>query len=177
MKEKKPNFTSKNTGILLISHGSRHPIASETFNKIADMFRTETDFKVNVGYMEIHKPNIPRAINELVEDTEINTIIAVPVFLAHGIHTTQDIPKILGLNKEDNESEDHHNHNNEPHKHHHNGNEHQKDKHNHHGNGHHHHHDLEKTNFNGKIIYTEPLGADPLLIEIIKNRVNTALKK
>ena len=164
MIENESNFNSNNTGILLISHGSRHPLASETFNEIADMYRENTDFKVNVGYMEIHKPNIPQAINELVEGTEISTIIAVPVFLAHGMHTTRDIPKILGLIDDEEESEDNHNH---QHKHHHhNGEEH------HHG----HHHDFEKVEFDGEIIYTEPLGADPLVIEIIKNRVNKALK-
>ena len=160
------NFNSKNTGILLISHGSRHPLASETFNLIADMYREKTDFKVNVGYMEIHKPNIPQAINDLVEDTEIDTIIAVPVFLAHGIHTTRDIPKILGLADDEDENEHNHHHG-------------EKEGHNHHGEKHHHshHHDIEKSDFNGKIIYTEPLGADPLVIEIIKSRVNNALKE
>jgi len=154
------NFNPKNTGILLISHGSRHPLASETFNQIVDMYREKTDFKVTVGYMEIHEPNIPVAINELVEGTEIDTVIAVPVFLAHGMHTTRDIPKILGLNNDkDEESNVHHNHNHA----------------NDHGH-HHHHHDLEKIDFDGKIIYTDPLGADPLVIEIIKNRVDTALK-
>ena len=86
MIESNSDFNSKNTGILLISHGSRHPLAGETFNKIAEMFRKESNFKVNVGYMEIHKPNIPTAINELVEGTEINTIIAVGsrLRLCHG---------------------------------------------------------------------------------------------
>jgi len=158
------NFNSENTGILLISHGSRHPLASETFNQIADMYREKTDFKVNVGYMEIHKPNIPQAINELVEGTEISTIIAVPVFLAHGMHTTRDIPKILGFTDDGDESDNH-----DHHKHHH----HKDEKHHH---GHHHHHDIEKVDFDGEILYTEPLGADPLVIEIIKNRVDTALK-
>lgn len=183
MIENKSKFTSKNTGILLISHGSRHPLASETFNKIADMFREESDFKVNVGYMEIHKPNIPTALDDLVKDTEIDTVIVVPVFLAHGMHTTRDIPKILNLAdfEEEGELGDNHNHNhnhnqdneNEHNKHHHNHRHHdQEEKHKEHN----HHHDFEKINFNGKIIYTEPLGADPLVLEIIKNRVNRALE-
>ena len=163
MVENNSDFNVKNTGILLISHGSRHPLASETFNQIADMFRKESDFKVNVGYMEIHEPNIPKAVNELVEGTEIDTIVAVPVFLAHGMHTTRDIPNILGLN----DDEEH-------------GKQGEKDEHtkheeNHHGH-HHHHHDIEKIDFDGKIIYTDPLGADSLVIEIIKNRVHDALK-
>jgi len=174
------NFNSKNTGILLISHGSRHPLASETFNKISKMFREKSDFKVNVGYMEIHEPNIPSAFDDLVKDTEIDTVIAVPVFLAHGMHTTRDIPEILGLNSEKKEeSKEHYDHNhNHDHKHEHHDSKHH-DHENGQGHGHHHyhhHHNLEKINFDGKIIYTEPLGADPLVIEIIKNRVNTALK-
>jgi len=152
MSENQSKFDSNKTGVLLISHGSRLPVASETINKLADMYRETTDFKVNVGYMEIREPNIPTALNELVEGTEIDTVIAVPVFLAHGIHTTRDIPTILGFIEEE---------------------EHDHDDNGHH---HHHHHDIEKIDFDGKVIYTEPLGADPLILEIIKNRVNDATK-
>ena len=168
MSEGKSNFNSNNTGILLISHGSRLPLSSETINKLAEMYRQETNFKVGVGYMEIHEPNIPKALDILVKGTEIDTVIAVPVFLAHGMHTTRDIPKILRLNEEDNEedsnNQNHHSHNHE-----------NKDGSSH--SHHHHHHDLEKINFDGKIIYTEPLGADPLVLEIIKNRVDNALNQ
>lgn len=152
MSENQSNFDSNKTGVLLISHGSRLPVASETINKLADMYRETTDFKVNVGYMEIREPNIPTALSELLEGTEIDTVIAVPVFLAHGIHTTRDIPTILGFIEEE---------------------EHDHDDNGHH---HHHHHDIEKIDFDGKVIYTEPLGADPLILEIIKNRVNDATK-
>ena len=171
MIENNSDFNAENTGILLISHGSRHPLASETFNQISDMYREKTDFKVNVGYMEIHEPNIPTAINELVEGTEIDTIIAIPVFLAHGMHTTRDIPKILGLN----DGEEEHKHSDASEKEHKDHKHEEKHHHGHH-HAHHHHHDIEKVDFDGKIIYTEPLGADPLVIEIIKNRVETALK-
>jgi sirohydrochlorin cobalto/nickelchelatase len=175
------NFNSKNTGVLLISHGSRLPASSETINMLAEMYRQETDFKVEVGYMEIHKPNIPDALDKLVAGTQIDTVIAVPVFLAHGMHTTRDIPKILKLVDEEGAEEnmgDDQNHN------HYNSNIHNhqtnEENHNHESHGNHHkhndhHHDFEKINFDGKILYTEPLGADPLVLEIIKNRVNTAL--
>jgi len=160
------DFDTNKTGVLLVSHGSRLPVASETINKLADMYRKQADFKVNVGYMEIREPNIPTALDELVEGTEIDTVIIVPVFLAHGIHTTRDIPKILRLieDEEDNHNNDNHSEDNHGDKHH--------GKHKHH-----HHHDIEKINFDGKIIYTEPLGADPLVLEIIKNRVNNAMKE
>ncbi|WP_455240896.1 sirohydrochlorin nickelochelatase [Methanothermobacter tenebrarum] len=75
----------------------------------------------------------------------VKKIIVTPVFLAHGVHTKHDIPHILGI---DDGKEHHHSH------------EHQHD---------------EKIEFNGEIIYTEPLGADPRIVEIIKDRVNSAL--
>jgi len=157
-------------GVLLISHGSRLPESTKTINKLADMYREITDFKVKIAYMELREPNIPTALNDLVKNTEIDTVIAVPVFLSHGMHTTRDIPKILGLandnleNQLNNENEVHHD------------NHHHKHNHDHHnGHDHHHEHETEKINFDGKIIYTEPLGADPLLVEIIKNRVDSAI--
>ena len=159
MSEGKSNFNSNNTGILLISHGSRLPLSSETINKLAEMYRQETNFKVGVGYMEIHEPNIPKALDILVKGTEIDTVIAVPVFLAHGMHTTRDIPKILGLTSDEDNHEQQHEHVHE---------------HNHH---HHHHEDIEKVNFDGEIIFTDPLGADPLIVKIIQNRVEEALNK
>ncbi len=160
MLEEKSEFNPDNTGILLISHGSRLPIASETITRLAEMYGQETDLKVGVAYMEIHEPNIPDALDILVKDTNIDTVIAVPVFLSHGMHTTRDIPKILRLKDEDSDEVSHH-HSHEDH------NE----------GSHHHSHDLEKINFDGKIIYTEPLGADPLVLEIIKKRVENALNQ
>ncbi len=152
------NSNPNKTGVLLISHGSRLPESTDTITKLADMYREYADFKVEVAYMELREPNIPKAMDKLVKNTEIERVIVVPVFLSHGMHTTRDIPKILGLISDDNDDEeDHHKHNHD-HKH------------------ENHHHDFEKIKFDGEIIYTEPLGADPLVFEIIKNRVNDSLK-
>ena len=30
----------------------------------------------------------------------MTTIVSVPIFLAHGVHTTEDIPQILGISRE-----------------------------------------------------------------------------
>jgi sirohydrochlorin cobaltochelatase len=145
------------TAVLLISHGSRLPYGREVINDLADMYRKITDYKVGVGYMEIAQPDISTAIDDLVKGTDIKRIIAVPVFLAHGVHTKRDIPTILGLpvekeNKESNKQ--HHKHG--------------------HSHSHGHSHEVNKVNFDGEIIYTEPLGADPLVLEIIKKRVADA---
>jgi len=163
MESNKANLKQENIGVLLISHGSRLPESVTTINKLADMYREYTDFKVGVAYMELREPNIPTALDDLVKNTEIDTVIAVPIFLSHGMHTTRDIPKILGIANDNHEGVA----NQDSHKH--------KD-HQGHNHGHHHNHEFEKVNFDGKIIYTEPLGADPLLVEIIKNRVDLALK-
>ncbi|MDR0911192.1 MAG: sirohydrochlorin nickelochelatase [Methanobrevibacter sp.] len=156
---------SSKTGVLLISHGSRLPYGKEVINTLADMYRKTTDYKVGVGYMEIAQPDIATAIDNLVEGTEINKIIAVPVFLAHGVHTKRDIPTILRLPVEEIDKPEK-NSNKEGHNHHNHGHG--------HSHKHSHSHDIKKVNFDGKIVYTEPLGADSLILEIIKNRVNTA---
>lgn len=164
------------TGILLVSHGSRLPESTKTINNLADIYRKQTTFKVGVAYMELREPNIPQAINDLVKNSEIEKIIVVPVFLSHGMHTTRDIPKILGIKTKDDNNNDkgnHSHHNHESHSHH------KHDNHNHHNHEHQHDHshDFEKVDFDGEIIYTEPLGADPLIAEIIKNRVDSAIEQ
>ncbi|PKL67078.1 MAG: sirohydrochlorin nickelochelatase [Methanobacteriales archaeon HGW-Methanobacteriales-1] len=144
------NSSSKSKiGVLLVGHGSRLPYGEEVINGLANIYREQTDYPVGVGFMNMNKPSIPSAINELSQ-AGVEKIIVTPVFLAHGVHTKQDIPHILGLN---------------------NGHE---------GHGHSHdhsHHDEEEEEiqFDGEIIYTEPLGSDPRLVEILKDRVNNSL--
>jgi sirohydrochlorin ferrochelatase len=136
-------------GILLVGHGSRLPYGKDVVSKLAEMYKENSDYIVEVGFMNISKPSIPAAINNLAKEG-VEKIIVTPVFLAHGVHTKQDIPHILGLDE---------------------GHEHS------HGHGHSHHEEeeQEKITFDGEIIYTEPLGADARLVDIIKDRVARAL--
>jgi sirohydrochlorin cobalto/nickelchelatase len=149
------NLSSKTKiGVLLVGHGSRLPYGKDVVSQIAGMYSADEDFIVEVGFMNMSKPSIPEAINRLAEKGA-EKIIVTPVFLAHGVHTTEDIPRILGLNNGNDESENHsHNHS--------------------HGHGHSHEEEV-KIDFDGEIIYTEPLGADKRIAEIIKDRVNDAL--
>jgi sirohydrochlorin cobalto/nickelchelatase len=142
------NLNSK-IGVLLVGHGSRLPYGKDVVSQLAEIYRQESEYSVEIGFMNMSKPSIPAAINKLAR-IGVDKIVVIPVFLAHGIHTTQDIPQILGLNN-GNESH-HHNHDN-PHSH---GKE-------------------ELIEFKGEIVYTEPLGADARIAEIIKDRVNDAL--
>jgi sirohydrochlorin cobaltochelatase len=136
-------------GVLLVGHGSRLPYGKDIVSKLGEMYRQNSDYIVEVGFMNMSKPSIPAAINSLAKKG-VQKIIVTPVFLAHGVHTKQDIPHILGLDN--------------GHKHSHS-----------HGHGHSHQEEDEEIEFEGEIIYTEPLGADPRLVDIISDRVADAL--
>ena len=155
------------TGILLLSHGSRLDDGEEVIKAYTDMYRKEfPNVAVEYGFMEIRKPGIPETINKLTEDNDLERIIVVPVFVAHGLHTKRDIPSLLGIESDFNE-EDAQGH----HHHHHHGHDHD------HGHHHHHHHDDEEEGFefDGEIILTDPLGIDTRLYEIIKDRISEHL--
>ena len=125
--------------------------------------------------MEIRKPGIPETIKKLTSENDLEKIIVVPVFVAHGLHTKRDIPGLLGIESDfdpESISGGHHHH------HHGHGHDHGHD-HDHHDHGHHHHHhhdhDDEAVEFDGEIVLTDPLGIDKRMYEIIKDRVSEHL--
>ena len=150
------DFVSEKTGILLLSHGSRLPQGKEVIEAYVNMFKDEyPDSIVDYAFMEIRQPDIPTVINKLAEENDLEKIIVVPVFIAHGLHTKRDIPKILGIEVDDIDIDSKHEH----HHHHH----------------HHHDHDEKTVDFNGEIILTNPLGVEKGIFEIIKQRVKDNL--
>ena len=144
------NSNSNDVGVILVGHGSRLPYGKDVLSQLAEIYKKNTQYPVEIGFMNMSKPSIPTSINKLA-DMGVKKIVVTPVFLADGVHTTQDIPRILGLD---------------------NGNENLE--HNHH---HDHDHDGEEehVHFHGEIIYTKPLGADSRIANIIKDRVDNAL--
>ena len=162
-------MADKKTGVMLLSHGSRLPDGKEVIEAYKKMYQEEfPDIPVEYGFMEIRKPGIPETINKLTSENDLEKIIVVPVFVAHGLHTKRDIPGLLGI-ESDFEEEEAHGH----HHHHHGDDEHD----HHHGHHHHHHHDHdeEEFEFDGEIVLTDPLGIDPRLYDIIKDRVSEHL--
>lgn len=147
------------TGILLVSHGSRLKYNKEFISEVYRKFSETTDYPSNFGFMELVEPNIPTSINKLINENEIDRLVVVPVFIAPGVHTTSDIPTILGLKEADSHSHSH------SHSHEH-GHEHHR---------HHHHHDLEAIDFEGEILYPEPIGSDDILIDILVKNMEKAL--
>lgn len=156
------------TGVLLLSHGSRLDDGEEVIKAYKEMYQEEfPEMPVEYGFMEIRKPGIQETIKKLTEENDLDKIIVVPVFVAHGLHTKRDIPGLLGIESDYAGEEGHHHH------HHHDHDDHDHD----HGHHHHHHHDHddEPVEFDGEIILTDPLGIDRRMYEIIKDRVSEHL--
>jgi sirohydrochlorin cobaltochelatase len=149
LKESKIDTSPDKTGVLIISHGSRLNYNREFITDVFNQYKSNTDYVVGQGFMELMEPTIPQAVSELVENNDLDRLIAIPVFIAPGVHTTRDIPTILGLLEDDSASD--------------------------HSHSHHHHHN-EKIEFDGEVLYADPLGSDSLVIEIIKERVENEIK-
>ena len=76
-------------GLILIGHGSRLPHNQENLEKLAEILRKRSEFKiVEIAFMSKNTPTIPQAIDTLAK-MGISKIVLVPVFIAAGVHTTQ----------------------------------------------------------------------------------------
>ncbi len=84
-------------GLIIIGHGSKLPHNRENLEKLADILRRRSQFKtVEIAFMVRNTPTIPEAI-ELIAERGVKKIVLVPAFLAQGVHTTQEIPELIGL--------------------------------------------------------------------------------
>lgn len=156
-------MSDNKTAILLLSHGSRLEDGKKVIEAYKELYLEEfPEAIVDYAFMEIRKPGIQETIKKLTEENDLDRIIVVPVFVAHGLHTKRDIPKLLGIETDFDAKEvsSHHHH------HHHGHN---------HGHHHHHDHDEDSIEFDGEIILTDPLGIDKRMYEIIKDRVSEYL--
>ena len=143
------------TGILLVTHGSRLNYNKEFATELYNKFEKACDLPSSFGFMELCGPSIPESINKLVDENDLERLVVVPIFIAPGMHTTHDIPHILGFLEEHEHSHDHsHSHG--------------------HGHGHDHTHDLTPVDFDGEILYPEPIKADDILIDILIKMINEA---
>jgi precorrin-8X/cobalt-precorrin-8 methylmutase len=89
------------TGLIIIGHGSKLPHNRENLEKLADMLRKRAAFKtVDIAFMVRNKPTIPEAI-ESIAKKGVTKIVLVPAFLAPGVHTTQEIPEMIGLKEKE----------------------------------------------------------------------------
>lgn len=84
-------------GMLIIGHGSRLEYGKELICETAKMIEEQTDeFTIITCSMEFNEPDVETGL-ELMRAEDIDLLVAIPMFLAKGIHVLHDIPEILGL--------------------------------------------------------------------------------
>jgi len=167
LKESSRDINPERTGVLLVSHGSRLNYNREFITDVYNQYKDQTKFHTGQAFMELCEPTIAQSIDEMVKKTDLERLIVVPVFLAPGVHTTRDIPTILGI-LEENATKNSHNHNHSHNHDHSHGYIHNQDHSHAHG---------DDVDFDGEILYSEPLGADDLIIDIIKNRIENEVNE
>jgi len=84
-------------GILVLGHGSRLPYNKELIESMASMIGNVHPGPVRTAYLNMNEPDIHAGLRSF-SGTKIKKIVALPVFLASGVHVSKDIPRELGLN-------------------------------------------------------------------------------
>ena len=82
--------------LLLIGHGSRLPHNKELVEETARQMAKMSEYVIRCAYMEKSTPTITEALNEF-KKMDIDLLVAVPLFLAKGVHILEDIPVLLEL--------------------------------------------------------------------------------
>ena len=90
----------KDVGILVLGHGSSLPFNKELVESLAQMIgKNNSSGPVRTAYLNMNQPDIPTGLKSF-QGTGVKKIVALPLFLAHGVHTRQDIPHELGVDPE-----------------------------------------------------------------------------
>jgi precorrin-8X/cobalt-precorrin-8 methylmutase len=93
--------TLDNIGLILIGHGSKLPHNRENLEKLAVMLRSRGKFKaVEIAFMIRDTPTVNEAV-DMVAENGVSKIVLIPAFLAPGVHTTEDIPGLIGVKEKE----------------------------------------------------------------------------
>ncbi|HDS46185.1 MAG TPA: sirohydrochlorin nickelochelatase [Methanomicrobia archaeon] len=85
------------SAVVLIGHGSTLPYNKEVLEELGKRIEMREIYKtVRVAFMQLNSPNIEDVLRDLAEEGT-KKIVAQPVFLADGVHTTEDIPEKLKI--------------------------------------------------------------------------------
>lgn len=83
--------------VVLIGHGSKLAYNQAVLDELRMRMEQRAVFKVvRVAFMQLNSPGIEGVLRELAK-SGIKKIVALPVFLADGAHTTEDIPEKLKI--------------------------------------------------------------------------------
>jgi sirohydrochlorin ferrochelatase len=81
--------------ILLVDHGSRRPEANAQLEALARRIRARIpDRVVETAHLDVIEPSIPAGIDACVA-AGAEDVMVHPFFLAPGLHTTRDIPRLV----------------------------------------------------------------------------------
>jgi Uncharacterized conserved protein len=83
-------------GLLLIGHGSRLPYNKQLIEETARQMAAMSEYVIRCAFMEMSTPTIPEALAEFRRE-DLDLLVAVPLFLARGVHILEDIPLLLQL--------------------------------------------------------------------------------
>ncbi len=84
-------------GLLVVGHGSSMPYNRQLISDVADMLSRKMPGAITrIGFMNINKPTIKDGLDSF-RGTGIKKIVVFPLFLAKGVHTTEDVPGLIGL--------------------------------------------------------------------------------
>jgi sirohydrochlorin ferrochelatase len=86
----------KDVGILVLGHGSSLPYNHELVESLAQMIQKNHSGPVKTAYLNMNAPRIHDGLQSFL-GTGVKRIVALPLFLAHGVHTREDIPRELGV--------------------------------------------------------------------------------
>jgi len=82
--------------VLIIGHGSRLMYNKSTMEKQADVLRDMGYDNIYIGFNETSLPTIRDSMQDMAMDG-VDEVVALPFFIASGLHMTRDIPPKLGL--------------------------------------------------------------------------------
>ncbi len=84
-------------GLLVVGHGSSMPYNKQMIEEIAAKISRRLPGAVTrTGFMNINRPTIKDGIDSF-RGTGVRKIVVFPLFLARGVHTTEDVPRLIGL--------------------------------------------------------------------------------
>ncbi len=89
--------SEEDVAVVLIGHGSKLPYNRDVLEELRRRIEMRRIFKVvKVAFMQLNSPSIEETLRTFAKDG-MKDIVALPVFLADGAHTTEDIPEKLKI--------------------------------------------------------------------------------
>ena len=87
-------------GVMIVGHGSRYEYNKKIMELQVQRLEAMGFENIYIGFNETSSPSIQESLQKMVDDG-IDEIIAVPFFIASGLHMTRDIPGKLRIAADD----------------------------------------------------------------------------